>query len=1046
MRRQLGRMARRTAIGRGALRRVKRVLTTRQNLVTAQRLVDGGLVDASWYEAQTGLTFPSAFDVAIHYLSEGRVKGFAIHPLLEPASLARTSWHKSRLDPVLKYLDGEPGRSTPHPFFDEADYLRRHPEAATHPGRGIGHFMAAVTDDTPLPIRPDVHVEAPLWSPWRARVVDAAAKWAVRRVLTVPRVASRWDTSAEAEYIAGWAARSLPEEPGLPRVSVVMPVRNRPVMVATAIESIQAQTMGSWELIVVDDGSTDDTPEVVAALAAADPRIRLFRRANGGVCVARNAGLAEARGHYISFLDSDNTWRPRFLEVMTSAMHGLGSRAAHAAVEIIRESGSTFRGFAGGRDHLLVVNHIPLIALVVERDLLTEVGNFDESLRRWVDHDLLLRIAEHADLDYVPMLGAEVDETSDHDDRITDNESEGWGLVVLQKHLIDWDALREGLPARVAGRTSILIPTFNDWVMTVAAVDAVLATTTGLDVEVVVLNNGGGRNVSVMLAGLLGGLPNVTIRDEPTNRNFALGSNLAFAESTGQNVVFLNNDTLVRPGWLPPLLEEIADPGVLAAQPLLTYADGTIQCAGIYFPGGGSLPSHFLANHPIEDAVQLGRFSTRALTGAAFAIRADLVVDMQGFDPMYINGWEDIDLCLRLSTAHPDATFRVVSDSRVEHLESKTPGRGKFIVQNRRVFLDRWRDATSEGDDALWHAAGFDVVTDHTLETDSADSVVATRPVVARSATTAAGTPRPLRWAIKIAAHAGPRGDAWGDTFFAADLAEALRRLGQEVVVDRRDAYYRETSHLDDVTVTIRGLDTVVPAPGPINLLWVISHPDLVTPEEMSSYDAVFAASIPWARTMSGLSRVGIDPLLQATDPTRFHPVADGPAGHDVLFGGNYRANRPVVADAISAGIDLSMYGRGWRDAGLGAHVRGDYLPNDELGTAYAAAGVILCDHWIDMAREGFAANRLFDAVASGARVVSDRVEGLDDVFGPLVRPYQDVADLARIVGPDRETSFLPDDERHEQARQFGIAHSFDARARVLIDRVLDLQRARGQE
>ena len=1041
MRRQLGQLARSTAIGRSALRRRQVIVTRRRNTAIARRLVDGGLVDLAWYAAQAGRGFDSDFDAAFHYLSEGRVSGYAIHPLLEPASLTPRGSHKTRLDPVMKYLDGEPGTATPHPLFDEAAYLRQHPEAASHPGRGIGHFMERVTDSTPLPVRGNVHVEAPLWGPWRELVGAAAARSSTRQALTVARVATDWDAAAEAEFVSRWVGASVPEVPGAPLVSVVMPVRNRPVMVATAIASVQAQTLDSWELLVVDDGSTDETAEVVAALAEADPRIRLLRRPHGGVCVARNAGLAEARGRYVSFLDSDNTWRPLFLEVMTSAMHGLGARAAYGAVEIIRETGSTYRGFAGGRDHLLVVNHVPLIALVVERELLAEVGDFDESLRRWVDHDLLLRIAELADLDYLPILGAEVDETSGHDDRITTNESEGWGLVVLQKHLIDWDALREGLPTRVAGRTSVLIPTFNDWAMTVAAVEAVLAATSGADVEVVVVNNGSNRYVGTLLAGLLGGRPHVVLHDEPINRNFALGSNLAFAASTGENVVFLNNDTLARPGWLQPILQELADPEVLAAQPLLTYADGTIQCAGVYFPGRGSLPAHFLANHPVEDAERLGRFTTRAITGAAFAIRAELVLEMQGFDPLFINGSEDIDLCLRLSAAHPQGTFRVVTDSRVEHLESKTPGRGRYVAQNRKIFLDRWPDATAEGDTELWRAAGFDVAYDS--EPEDPDVL---RPVVTRSATTPSGAPRPLRWAIRIAAHAGPRGDDWGDTFFASDLAAALRRLGQEVVVDRRDAYDRETSYLDDVTVTIRGLDRVVPAPDAVNLLWVISHPDLVTPEEMSAYDAVFAASTPWARSMSDAHGITVEPLLQATDPARFHPVTGGPDGSDVLFVGNYRENRPVVADAVAAGIDLAIYGKGWRAAGLGAHVVGDHLPNDELGAAYASAGVVLCDHWIDMAREGFAANRLFDAVASGTRVVSDAVAGLDEVFGPLVRVYQDAEDLARIVGPDRAESFLPDDLRHEQARRFGAAHSFDERARVLLERTLQARRAKGLE
>ena len=482
---------------------------------------------------------------------------------------------------------------------------------------------------------------------------------------------------------------------------------------------------------------------------------------------------------------------------------------------------------------------------------------------------------------------------------------------------------------------------------------------------------------------------------------------------------------------------------MLAAQPLLTYADGTVQCAGVWFPGDGGLPSHFLAHHPTEDATRLGRFDVRAVTGAALAMRADDVVDMRGFDPMFINGWEDIDLCFRLAEAHPGSVFRVVTDSRVEHLESKTPGRGLYLRENRRLFLDRWRGRLGPDDNALHAAAGFDVVGHDTQGDEAADGSVVRLPVIARRAPISTSSDPSLRWSIRIAATTGPKGDTWGDTFFAADLAAALRRLGQDVVVDRRDSYDRGTAHLDDVTLTIRGLIDVVPNPDQLNLLWVISHPDLVSVDEVRRYDAAFAASAPWARRMTEQAGTPVEPLLQATDPTRFHPLPDAPHGDDVLFVGNFRPQRRVVADAVSEGVDLAVYGAGWRDTDAAAHVRGDFLPNDQLGAAYASAGVVLCDHWEDMAREGFVANRLFDAAACGARVVSDPVDGLEDVFGPLVRVYTDATDLAELVGPARDESFLPDAARIDAARHFAADNSFDARARVLLDRAVAMRLAR---
>ena len=95
----------------------------------------------------------------------------------------------------------------------------------------------------------------------------------------------------------------------MPRVSVIMPAYNVAETVGASIASIQAQSCQDWELIVVDDGSADDTAAHVMAVAEQDERIRLIRQENGGVSAARNAGLAAARGTYISFLDADDLWR-----------------------------------------------------------------------------------------------------------------------------------------------------------------------------------------------------------------------------------------------------------------------------------------------------------------------------------------------------------------------------------------------------------------------------------------------------------------------------------------------------------------------------------------------------------------------------------------------------------------------------------------------------------------------------------------------------------------------------------------------------------------
>lgn len=106
--------------------------------------------------------------------------------------------------------------------------------------------------------------------------------------------------------------------PGL--VSVVIPVYNRPDMLRQAVASVLAQTYEDYEIIIVDDESTDDTPRVIEELRARDPRIRSLRRPNGGPGLARETGRLAAEGEFVQYLDSDDLLLPRKLELQVAAL------------------------------------------------------------------------------------------------------------------------------------------------------------------------------------------------------------------------------------------------------------------------------------------------------------------------------------------------------------------------------------------------------------------------------------------------------------------------------------------------------------------------------------------------------------------------------------------------------------------------------------------------------------------------------------------------------------------------------------------------------
>jgi spore maturation protein CgeB len=254
----------------------------------------------------------------------------------------------------------------------------------------------------------------------------------------------------------------------------------------------------------------------------------------------------------------------------------------------------------------------------------------------------------------------------------------------------------------------------------------------------------------------------------------------------------------------------------------------------------------------------------------------------------------------------------------------------------------------------------------------------------------------------------------------------------------------RPDARRDDVAVTLRGLHLPPKEQGAVNILWVISHPDMVTDDEIrSGYDLVFAASARWAQARTVSSGKFVGALLQATNARRFRPgPIDAGLSSDVLFVGTTREIfRPIVRDSIRAGADVALFGHGWEQFVPPSMIRANHLENARLPAAYRSARIVLNDHWDDMKREGFLSNRLFDASAVGARIVSDRVDGIRDVFGAGIRTYSTVEELRKLFS-DSESWPSPQ-ELENLAKTTALHHSFDRRADQLIAAVEPLLRHR---
>jgi glycosyltransferase involved in cell wall biosynthesis len=213
--------------------------------------------------------------------------------------------------------------------------------------------------------------------------------------------ASHTVTPAPAQSGAAGSARPL--------VTVIIPAYNASAFLSDAVASVLGQTHRDVEVIVVDDGSTDDTAAVLAQWQARDARVRAVHQHNGGLAAARNAGLNVACGQYVAFLDADDVIHPEKLERQVAYLE------AHPGTDLVysdyRTSDAELRPLTDEvigvkrmplREAYIYTNVFPIMAPLVRRSLVERVGGFDERLRACEDWDYWVRCERVGTFGYLP--------------------------------------------------------------------------------------------------------------------------------------------------------------------------------------------------------------------------------------------------------------------------------------------------------------------------------------------------------------------------------------------------------------------------------------------------------------------------------------------------------------------------------------------------------------------------------------------------------------------------------------------------------------------
>lgn len=594
-----------------------------------------------------------------------------------------------------------------------------------------------------------------------------------------------------------------------PELSVVIPTYNRKEVLLKCLESLSRQTIDAalYEVIVVDDGSTDGTHDAIASLHL-PICLRWLRQENAGPGQARNRGIAVARGRIVLIMGDDIVPSPNLLEEHLKAhaeypdktvavlghvawppdlevtpfmkyITGAGGQqfaferiadpqnagfgyfytsnvsvkraflqeqaqlfdpafiyAAHEDIELgyrLRRQGMRLiyrsaalayhyhpttleqfcqRQFKAGQMAAVFASKHPELA-----DSFLGVGWFTGPSRQRLTAEDLVVASEAAreleKLDLAKFAPINIDGRSV--EQLLQEFLHSLYGKVLEEHYARGlaeglagergpnqaqsasDALRLGLglSSETSHSTkplvSIIIPVYNKVEYTRGCLSALARTVRDVPCQVIVVDNGSTDDTPELLRQVseTSGLELRVIRNH-TNLGFAKACNQGAASALGSYLVFLNNDTTPQSGWLEGLLEVAQSEehiGVVGS--LLLYPDGTIQHAGMVF-NEDRLPLHLLRHARPDDFAQYlaEPRDYQMVTGACMLVRSELFASLQGFDENYVNGYEDVDLCLRAR----QKGYRVVyaPKSVLTHFESTSEGRSAHESLNQERFLRQW--------------------------------------------------------------------------------------------------------------------------------------------------------------------------------------------------------------------------------------------------------------------------------------------------------------------------------------------------------------------
>lgn len=370
-----------------------------------------------------------------------------------------------------------------------------------------------------------------------------------------------------------------------PLVSVIMPVFNRETVVLDAINSVLNQTYDNWELIIVDDCSTDGTRKLLNDFNNDKIKV-IFHEVNSGSSSARNTALNEANGEIIMYLDSDNEWDSRYVETMVGAFMELPDADALYSAQLIynnSEEPVAMRYASFNKSLLHNANYIDMNSFCHKRHIINSIGKFDEDLIRLVDWDFILRISNNFKIYSVPVLLSKYYVTR-ADNRITDytrsyislsNSNVSYVMKVREKN-----KFKVNFNKSLTKPVSIVIPSFESLSDLRECINSIINLRYGELVKIIVVDNNSNEAVKLYLKHLKDeGIIDLILNDVNYGFTYAVNQGIAIS-NPDSDILLMNNDSILTENALESMqyvAYNFEDSGLVVPQQVLPDGSPSIK-------------------------------------------------------------------------------------------------------------------------------------------------------------------------------------------------------------------------------------------------------------------------------------------------------------------------------------------------------------------------------------------------------------------------------------------------------------------------------------